>query len=159
MLPHALSSPFSPFIYKVWPTLVCSVLESAHPFFTFLGDSLLIPTILWNHPLKPAFFSQLSGCSSDILTNSSKPKNLKDALVHSAARLNHRESVVLLFFASVVPFSKPQTCESGARSRWRHSSCPSSSCPHLASRSLCASPRIFLARLSVNGLFFSHVIL
>lgn len=156
MLPHTHSSPFSPFIYKDWLTLLCSVLESAHPFFTFLGDSLLTPTPT---PLKPAFFSQLSGCSSDILTNSSKPKNLKDALVHSAVRLNHRASVVLLFFASVVPFSKLQTCESGARSRWRHSSCPSSSCPHLASCSLCASPRIFLARLSVNGLFFSHVIL
>lgn len=50
-------------------------------------------------------------------------------------------------------------CESGARSWWRHSSCPSSSCPHLASCSLCASPRIFLACLSVNCLFFSHVIL
>lgn len=154
MLHHAHSSPFSPFIYKDWPTLLCSVLVCSS-LFHFPGRLSAYPY----HPLKPAFFSQLSGCSSDILTNSSKPKNLKDALVHSAAGLNHRESVVLLFFASVVPFSKPQTCESGARSRWRHSSCPSSSCPHLASCSLCASPRIFLARLSVNGLFFSHVIL
>jgi len=60
--------------------------------------------------LKPDLFSQLSGCSSAIFPNSLKPENLKDARVHSTVRLNHQESVVLLFHPSVVPFSKPQTC-------------------------------------------------
>lgn len=48
-------------------------------------------------------------------------------------------------------------CESGARSRWRHSSCPSSSCPHLASCSFVSAQGYFW--LALVWMFFSHVIL
>lgn len=48
-------------------------------------------------------------------------------------------------------------CESGARSRWRHSSCPSSSCPHLALCSCVSAQGYFW--LALVWMFFSHVIL
>lgn len=50
--------------------------------------------------------SQMSGWSSDILMNSSKAKNLKDALVYSIVTLNNQDCAVLLFLTYVVPFSK-----------------------------------------------------